>query len=36
MLKKEKIVDEFLIKTIDKLNDKFNKLKENYITFKEF
>ena len=36
MLKKEKIVNEFLIKTIDKLNDKFNILNENYITFKEF
>ena len=36
MLKKEKIVDEFLIKTIDKLNDKFNILNENFITFKEF
>ena len=36
MLKKEKIVNEFLIKTIDKLNDKFNILNENFITFKEF
>ena len=35
MIKRKKIVKEFLIQSIDKLNDKFNKLNENYIDFKE-